>query len=145
VKIEGAFLYGSSKADSTEDGSSQPVNPQKRKYVFFSSSTSVTVSPVETNTMFLNRHVRRRPSLPTLQVPTSRTYPFRFNFPRGSRPGEEIPATFPSSAAAESWKFGNTTSGDVEVNYVVLASWEASDELEDRRVYVLTVLPQFIN
>jgi hypothetical protein len=145
VKIEGAFLYGSSKADNTEDGSSQPVNPQKRKHVFFSSSISITVSPIETNTIFLKKHVRRRPSLPILQAPTSRTYPFRFNFPRGSRPGEEIPATFPSSAAADSWKFGGAASGDVEVNYVVSASWEASDEPEDRRVYVLTVLPQFTN
>jgi hypothetical protein len=137
MKLEGALLYSPSQADSAID----LPDCQKRKFVFYSSSISIAVAPPSENRSFspvFHSQARRRPSLPILVTSSTRRYPFRFELPRGSRPGEEIPPTFPSMTTPGSQKIDGPAT-DFQVAYMVTASWESSNELEDRRVYVLLI------
>lgn len=120
VSIEGAFFY---EDDSQPGGSRFAVEP--RKHIFWSSSTTIQVSPSFDSFLSLAtprttlregftstiKSIRRRPSgsslnsgasvpPPSLKSPMSpgfnRTYSFSFDLPRSNRTGEEMPPTFVS-------------------------------------------------
>ncbi|KAF9061548.1 hypothetical protein BDP27DRAFT_1337948 [Rhodocollybia butyracea] len=123
VSIEGAFFYD----DASKAGSSKILHPEPRKHVFWSSSTTIQVSPSLDSFLSLStprstirdgftstiKSIRRMPSGSSLRTtppstplrsPMSpgfnRTYSFAFELPRSNRKGEEIPPTFVSISHA---------------------------------------------
>ncbi|THU92836.1 hypothetical protein K435DRAFT_820407 [Dendrothele bispora CBS 962.96] len=151
VTIEGSFHYN--PPDPNAEGSY--LNSDRRKHVFYSSSTSTPVMPLDSflnmapptrSTMTFGR-LKRRPSATSLNTPPNsattpkslglRTYPFSFELPRGWRSGEELPPTFVSSysqseAGCSSSSSKNTaqTSGSFGVEYKISVSWEPYEASE---------------
>ncbi|TFK72106.1 hypothetical protein BDN72DRAFT_379706 [Pluteus cervinus] len=128
ISIEGAFVYPDRIADVLGSASD---TPSTSKHVFFSNSTVIPVSTLDTTSRPFLREAfstKRRPSASSLSLaPRSveRSYPFSFELPRGSRSGEEMPPTFSTSKELE-----DAEGKSFEVAYKIVASWEASGNKE---------------
>lgn len=128
VTLEGAFYY-EKVVPSTED-SATPLQPPTSKHVFLTSATHINVSPANDNIPLLPfqaSFMKRRPSASRLQGSGSlkRSHPFYFEFPRGYRPGEELPCSFSFSSDTD------TTPKPFSVAYRIFAHWEPSESLDN--------------
>ncbi|TFK46881.1 hypothetical protein OE88DRAFT_1648360 [Heliocybe sulcata] len=133
-KLEGAFTYVSPEVE-VYDASLKG----KQRHAFYSSSRVVPLSGTQdTPRSALSLRdafvasVRRRPSLPTMDGSEMRIIPFNFELPNPSRPGEELPHTFSSSALIEGGVRERAQAENSDVSYRVVALWEAMDQSEDR-------------
>ncbi|KAL1744854.1 hypothetical protein HDZ31DRAFT_82331 [Schizophyllum fasciatum] len=126
IALEGAFLYP--ERDSKHRDFRQF---DKRKHVFFTTSTTALVSPepvIPRSASALREALtlRRRPSgsnlSATFQQP-ERTFPFCFDLPHTHGTHEELPPSLSFSKDGEQ---------PYEVNYSILVLWEATNIPEDR-------------
>lgn len=71
----------------------------------------------------------RRPSLSDVKG-TPRPFPFSFDIPRATRPGEEMPPTFSSVSLGEAGPRARACVERVEISYKISAMWEPSNSEE---------------
>ncbi|PBK90207.1 hypothetical protein ARMGADRAFT_309375 [Armillaria gallica] len=132
VTLEGTFTFYPPAAGSV-------MGSEIRKHTFFSASTSFQLSSSSegasrsTFKEVFASSLRRRPSVSSLNIPTSsvveRTYPFSFELPRSSHSGEEIPPTFYSSKHAGS-PAPTSRAGSFSVEYKILVAWDPTAAYE---------------
>ncbi|TRM63700.1 hypothetical protein BD626DRAFT_548051 [Schizophyllum amplum] len=129
ITLEGAFLY-----PERESKHRYIQLHDKRKHVFFTTSTTMPVSPepapsIQRSATAIREAltIRRRPSGSSLrdsvfQQP-ERSFPFCFEMPQSQGVHEELPPTL---------SFVKDGEQPYEVNYSIIVLWEASDALDDR-------------
>jgi hypothetical protein len=115
-------------------------NFRKCTHVFYSASVVTPVSPsVENGSSIsaLRVATKRRPSESSIHSGSiSRSFPFSFDLPSGSRPGEELPSTFSSTAVSETSPRARAFVETAQVKYALRVNWETTDGSENRATYV---------
>ncbi|KAH0581413.1 hypothetical protein H2248_012495 [Termitomyces sp. 'cryptogamus'] len=112
------------------NGVVQCSTPQRRKYLFFSSSTVIPVSPgINSSSRSVLRDVfirhKASASSPNVNVtPVDRHFPFAFQLPRSCWPGEQMPPSFTSSQVSGSM------SNVFDVSYRIKVVWEATNAID---------------
>lgn len=136
--MEGAFVFISPTERVQED-------IRKHRHLFFTSSipfsTGESGSPRSSTLRDAFTAVRHRSkgerkasmheNLPHAG-PSNQAYPFSFDIPRPTRPGEEMPPTFSAMSMGEIGLRGRTGVERAEVEYLIIAQWEGPDP--DERV-----------
>lgn len=148
--MEGTFTYISSKIGDESDPTGASLS-HKPRHVFFTSTimhpTGETGSPLSATASSIRDafvasvrprlgRLDRRPSLQDLSTSQRhrQTYPFSFEVPPPSRPGEEMPPTFSSVVMMDSESRGRNSVERAEVEYKIVAHWESTTSTEpDRR------------
>lgn len=149
--MEGSFAHTSSGEDQS-DAYCSGAQFAGRKTVFFTDSTVYPVSPSSSpsgtpRSAFreITQRVRRRPSFTTGSAsafkapselrmndpsnPDSVPWYFHFHFPlpRGSRPGEFMPASFSSSRLVDTSPRDRAFIESSTISYKVTATWHATE------------------
>ncbi|KAF9458236.1 hypothetical protein BDZ94DRAFT_1201451 [Collybia nuda] len=140
ISIEGAFMYSPTYSEGEQVPESSR-NAGKRKHVFFSSSTTISISPVsEPNSprsAFRDAFIKRRPSVSSLNLgalPGERSFPFTFDLPRSCRTGEEMPPSFTGSSDM------GPSSEAFDVTYKLKVIWEAQNAAENPSTLEVPIL-----
>lgn len=131
ISIEGAFEYRTVRTEEDEDSLSPNLPIDMRRHVFLSSSVVIPMSGVNESRSSLREAftVRRKGSSTSLRSNGSngpRTCEFKFEIPRGSRPGEEMPPTFLVTSEVETSRKRRFVEKS-EVAYKLIATWESTD------------------
>ena len=155
--MEGTFTYISSKIGDEDDTAGAALS-HKPRHVFFTSTVahltgdsgsplSHTASTIKDALVASVRpRLGRRPSLQDISASqrNRQTYPFSFEVPTPSRPGEEMPPTFSSVVTMDSDSRGRAGVERAEVEYKIVAHWESADAAEPDRRYLTTRCHCFI-
>jgi len=135
VTMEGAFLFISPTERVQDD-------IRKHRHLFFTSSVSFATgesgsprSSTLREAFTAVRHRGRSASEFSMHAgPSCPAFPFDFDMPHATRPGEQIPPTFTAMSMGEVGLRGRTGVERAEVEYVVIAHWEGPDPEERVRV-----------
>lgn len=146
--MEGTFQHVSPQIEATEDFSQKS---SEEKHAFF---LATLVIPVQSDLTFArgpvllreaSSHSRKQSSISTLRGVRSSAnenlprFPFSFDIPLPSQPGQKIPPTFSASALVHSGTRGRAFVERTEVAYRVTAQWEPSNGDGDR-AWVIAVI-----
>lgn len=121
--------------ENFDDDFTQGPKISKHQNIFLASSVIIPISPIPDPRSAFG--VRKRLGHSSPNSPAFRSREFRFEIPRGSQPGEEMPPTFSSLLPNAKGRGGLSFVEKAEVSYRVTAVWESSDMSENRGMCVI--------